>query len=251
MKIVKDINYGEKERNSLDMYLPDTSSAPVVIYFHGGGLESGSKTEEYMVAIAKVMAERGIAAVCPEYSIYPDTKYPEYIEDCAKAVNWVFEKIKEYITPEKIFIAGQSAGAYITQNLCFNPEYLGKYGITNDDIAGYYHDAGQPTTHYNILKERGLDTGMVVIDDAAPMYYINGKSQYPPMLFVVSDNDIPNRYEQTMLLMAVLRNYGYDMSKINLIVKENSTHCSYNLVPDKNGNPSMTEPIYEFIKSNL
>ena len=247
MKIVKDINYGEKERNSLDIYIPDTSSAPVVIYFHGGGLESGSKTEEYMVAIAKVMAERGIATVCPEYSIYPDTKYPEYIEDCAKAVNWVFEKIKEYITPEKIFIAGQSAGAYITQNLCFNPEYLGKYGITNDDISGYYHDAGQPTTHYNVLNERGLDSGMVIVDDAAPMYYIDGKGKYPPMLFVVSDDDIPNRYEQTMLLMAVLRNYGYDMSKINLIVKENSTHCAYNLVMDENGNPSMTEPIYEFI----
>ncbi len=251
MKIVKDINYGEKERNSLDMYLPDTSSAPVVIYFHGGGLESGSKTEEYMVAIAKVMVERGIAMVCPEYSIYPDTKYPEYIEDCAKAINWVLKKIKEYITPEKIFIAGQSAGAYITQNLCFNPKYLGKYGITNDDIAGYYHDAGQPTTHYNVLNERGLDSGMVIVDDAAPMYYIDGKGKYPPMLFVVSDDDIPNRYEQTMLLMAVLRNYGYDMSKINLIVKENSTHCSYNLVMDENGNPSMTEQIYDFIISNL
>lgn len=247
MRIIENISYGEYERNLLDIYLPDSESASVMVYFHGGGIESGSKEEEYMVRIAKVFAQRGIAMVCPTYRLYPNAKYPEFIEDCAKAVAWVFENIKDYIAPEKIFVAGQSAGAYITQNLCFNGAYLGKYGITNDDIAGYYFDAGQPTTHFNILNERGLDPKQVVVDDAAPMYYIDGNAKYPPMLLVVSDNDMPNRYEQTMLLLAVLRNFGYDMNKIELIIKENSTHCAYNLVMDENGNPSMTEPIYEFI----
>ncbi len=245
MKVFDNVSYGGNERNVLDLYIPEKDTATVFIYIHGGGFEEGSQKDKDVVNMATALAKKGIAVVCPTYRLYPDAKYPEFIEDGACAVKWVFENMDKYITAEKIFVGGQSAGAYITQNLCFNDKYLRKHGITNEMIAGYFHDAGQPTTHFNVLNERGIDSGRVIIDDAAPLYYIDGKGYYPPMEFVVAANDIPNRYEQTKLLMSTLKNFGHE--DIKLHVMENCTHVSYNDIMDKNGNPCLTETVYNFL----
>jgi hypothetical protein len=58
----------------------------------------------------------------------------------------------------------------------------------------------------NVLRERGIDSHRVIIDDSAPLYHIEPNKNYPPMLITVSDNDIPNRYEQVMLLILVSLN---------------------------------------------
>ena len=46
------------------------------------------------------------------------------------------------------------------------------------------------------------------------------------MLFVVSDNDMENRYEQTQLVISTLKHFRYDMSKVQLKVMH-GTHCHY------------------------
>ena len=59
-------------------------------------------------------------------------------------------------------------------------------------------DAGQPTAHFNVLKYADVDPRRIIVDETAPLYYVGLESEYPPMRFVVSDNDMTNRYEQTM-----------------------------------------------------
>ena len=110
--------------------------------------------------------------------------------------------------------------------LCFNEEYLKNVVLSNSDIAGYYHDAGQPTTHFNVLRERGIDSRRVIIDEAAPIYHIGNATNYPPMEFIVSDNDMKNRYEQTQLIISTLRHFDYDDSKIYYRLMH-GTHCHY------------------------
>lgn len=250
MKVIEDIKYGEYERNLLDIYVADKDSSPIFIYLHGGGIESGTQKDDYVAGISKTLAKMGITTVAVTYRLYPDAVFPQFVEDGAAAVNWVINNINKYIKAEGIFIGGISAGAYITQMLCFNKEYLAKHNISNEDISGYFFDAGQPTTHFNVLRERGFDTNQVIVDAAAPMFYINGKEKYPPMEFVVADNDMLNRYEQTMLLIAIFKNYGYDMNKIKLLVQENCEHCSYDFKMDENGDYIFANEIYDFIKSN-
>ena len=50
MTIIRDILYSSTDPASqvLDLYLPDAPSADLLIYFHGGGLESGSKECEFL-----------------------------------------------------------------------------------------------------------------------------------------------------------------------------------------------------------
>lgn len=97
--------------------------------------------------------------------------------------------------------------------LCFDNKYLFPYKIPEDVIKGYIHDTGQPTTHFNVLRERGIDSKRIIIDEAAPLFHIGTATDYPPMLFIFSDNDMPNRYEQTQRILSALKHFDYDEKK--------------------------------------
>ena len=109
--------------------------------------------------------------------------------------------------------------------LCFDKKWLAPYKISPDSITGYIHDAGQPTAHFNVLRERGIDSRRVIIDETAPLYYIGTAEKLSPMLFIVSDNDMQNRYEQTMLTLSTLKHFGHkEKTALKLM---NGKHCAY------------------------
>lgn len=135
------------------------------------------------------------------------------------------KNIGTYGTPEGIYLGGSSAGGYISQMLCFDESFLGKHGLSPMDFAGFIHDAGQPTCHYNVLRERGIDSRRVIIDSSAPLYHVGSSGKYPPMLVIVSDRDMQNRYEQTMLLISTLNHFGHsDNVRLQVV---SGTHCAY------------------------
>ena len=210
MKIVKDINYfsDDNPAHTLDFYLPENKEFKVFIYFHGGGLESGNK--DSAERFAEDFNKNKIAVISCNYRMYPLAVYPDFIRDAAAAVGWVFQNIGNYGTATDIYIGGASAGAYLSMMLCFDKKYLAPYGIKPTDIAGFIHDGGQPTKHFNILRENGIDPRRVIIDETAPLYHIGTEQEYPPMLFVLAENDMENRYEQTMLMLATLKHFGFE-----------------------------------------
>ena len=118
--------------------------------------------------------------------------------------------------------------------LCFDKRWLAPYKLPADAVTAYFHDAGQPTTHFNVLRERGIDSRRVIVDEAAPLYHIGESEAYPTMHFIVSDNDMANRYEQTMLVLGTLKHLGYDMSKVSHQVMHGK-HCQYVRELDENG----------------
>lgn len=243
MKVIEEISYGNHPEQVLDVYLPDCEEFPVFVFLHGGGLE---KVTRKKFQFYSDLAQKGIGVVSGEYRKYPDAKYPDFINDGAAVVAWAKENMGKYGKVTSFYVGGSSAGAYITQMLCFNEEYLKNVGMSNADIDGYYHDAGQPTVHFKVLRERGIDKRAVVIDESAPLYYVR-ETSYPPMEFVVSDNDIKSRYEQTMLLISTLEHFGHDMDKITVDVRKNSRHTEYLKLTDENGKYIYADMIYDFI----
>lgn len=230
---------------ALDLYLPDDVVKAVFIYFHGGGLEAGDKKDA--AVFADYLAERGIALISANYRMYPAAKYPEFIEDTALAVKWAFDHMPEYTPCRKFFVGGSSAGGYLSMMLCCDGQYLEKHGIDPMMISGYIHDAGQPTCHFNVLRERGIDSRRVIIDDSCPLYHIGTQPDYPPMLFLVSDQDMENRYEQTMLTLSTLKHFGHK-NKIHLKVLHGG-HCHYVGKKPDGGGLSLGEMAAEFIES--
>lgn len=246
MRKYSNISYGEFKENLFDLYLPEKESFDLFIYFHGGGLEWGSKDND--VIIFEYLAENGIAAASIDYRMFPTAKYPDFIEDCAAAVAYLKKFISDYGKCNRIFIGGSSAGGYLSMMLCFDNRWLAKHGLYPTDFNGYIHDAGQPTNHFNILKKSGIDSRRVIIDETAPLFHIGEEENYPPMLFIASDNDMTNRYEQTMLTISTLKHFGHSEDKVKLIVK-NGTHCHYVGQKDENGNSILGGMVAEFINS--
>lgn len=247
MKTFKDICYGNPtiDAHKLDLYLPDAEEFPVFVYFHGGGLVNGSRKSQ--TKVFEKLAEKGIAVASVEYRMYPAAKYPDFILDSARSVAWVKENINKYGSCEKIYVGGSSAGGYISMMLCFDPMWYAAYGVRPAQIAGYIHDAGQPTCHFNVLKERGIDSRRVIIDNSAPLYHIGNGTKYPPMLFIVSDNDMENRYEQTMLVMGSLKHFRQDGNATLKIM--NGTHCAYVDRFNEDGSSVFADIISDYISS--
>ena len=210
---------------SLDIFVPENTndSTPVFIYFHGGGLESGSKEE----IPYKCFIENNVCVVSINYRMYPYCRYPDYIWDCALGVKWVTEHIEQYANVSGVFIGGTSAGAYIAMMLCFDRKYLTVCGVDFSKIAGFVFNAGQPTTHFNILRERGMNPLKCVVDEAAPLYHIDEYNNQPPMLIFCADNDMVNRYELIQLLIGTLKCMNYPAENIYFELVRGHCHCDY------------------------
>ena len=243
MKDVLDIEY--KTGLYIDLFLPETESFDIFVYFHGGGLCAGDRKGKEVGLLAKTLADKGIATASVEYRMYPNAKFPDFIEDCADAVAWIKNNINDYCDCKRVFVGGSSAGGYISMMLCFDSRYLYRRGLTPLDIDGYVHDAGQPTSHFNVLKELGKDSRRLIVDETAPMYFVGTANEYAPMLFIVADNDMFGRYEQTMLMISGMKHFGHE-DKISLKVM-NGKHCSYNFTVDENGENDLAKIVAEFI----
>ena len=155
--------------------------------------------------------------------------------------------MSSYVTVTNLYVGGCSAGGYISQMLCFDKKYLAPYGIDPDQLGGFVHDAGQPTTHFNVLRERGLDQRRTLIDEAAPIYHITQDRNYAPMQIYVAEHDMLNRLEQTQLMIATLKSFGYDDSKLDYRFMKDYTHCSYICIQKEDGSWPYADMITTFI----
>lgn len=242
---IKDICYDEENRLLLDLYLPETEGpCPVFVFFHGGGFED-YRQKDMGEPVSRYLASQGILCVNPAYRHYPKAKFPDFIEDGAKAVAWVKAHIREYGESGKLFVGGHSAGAHLAMLLCFDGHYLSAHGIdSKGEIDGYILLSGQPTTHMNVLKEDGTDSRTVMIDQRAPLYHLRDGSG-PPLLITCTDDDIRNRLEQTELLVGTLKHFDYQ-AEVDYQVIRGRSHNGC-LFPDEK-HPECPSPGMELIR---
>ena len=83
------------------------------------------------------------------------------------------------------------------------------------------------------------------MDEAAPLYHIGNRNDYPYMLFIVSDNDMPNRYEQTLLTVSTLKHFGFE-KKVKLKVMHGK-HCQHDFALDENSESIFGKIIFDFV----
>lgn len=246
MRVFRDIVYGSDDvaAQKLNLYLPESAEFDLLIYVHGGGLRSGTKEE--VETSVPTLVDQNIAVVSVEYRKYPQYEYPSFLSDAVLAAKWARDHIGEYGKCKKMFLGGSSAGGYIAMMLCFDRKYLSECGLSPMDFDGFIFDAGQTTNHFTVLQNTyRVDPRRVIVDETSALYHVGVDDEYPPMLFIVSDHDMQNRYEQTMLMISTLKHFGHAEPKVQLKVMRDSTHCMY--VKDKSRNPEYCEAICRFI----
>jgi len=142
-KVQRDIAYGEGPRNLLDIYMPAAKpeKAPVIVFFYGGNWNSGSRAD-YLFA-GEAFASQGFVTVIADYRLYPEVKFPDFLYDSAQAFAWARKNIASYGgDPQRMYLAGHSAGAYNAAMLAYNPDYLKGVGVELSAVKGFIGLAG-------------------------------------------------------------------------------------------------------------
>lgn len=215
MRIIPDIQYNALENSYLDLYLPDGECKDLLIWFHGGGLVNLSRAS---IKFAEDLTKAGVGIASVEYRMYTHgAKYPDFLVDCAEAVKFLQDHIRAYANPRRIFISGQSAGAYLTLMLAFDRTYLDNAGVDRSAIAGFISDSAQATTHFAVLRERGINPRLERIDDAAPLYHVSEETQLNSLLLIYYSQDVVCRPEENRLLYQSLRKL---CPQLNVQIKE-------------------------------
>ena len=146
-------NFGDERELTLDLYEPagdDAGARPVIIWAHGGGFTGGAKDDAFLVSLATRFAQRGYVTASISYRIRPPGTpgSPTFLDlivgslagslpdamhdaqhDMQAAVRWFRANAGGLrIDPERIVVAGFSAGANMALESAFNPEDPGDSG---------------------------------------------------------------------------------------------------------------------------
>ncbi len=133
--VFKDIQYGDIERERLDIFLPDrTGPFPAVIHITGGGFIYGDKSMKKMEGTFDTILSHGYAIVSVNYSLSDREKYPVQIWQVKRAIRFVREHAAEYgIDPGHLFLYGNSAGGYLVLMASFtdsrDPFFNGDFSL--------------------------------------------------------------------------------------------------------------------------
>ncbi|MBS0296564.1 MAG: alpha/beta hydrolase [Proteobacteria bacterium] len=126
----RDIAYGPEPRQRLDIYRPRRVDrpAPLLVFFYGGGWDSGSK--DLYRWVGRAFAARGFVVAVPDYRLVPHVHFPTFIQDGAAAIAKTQAVATQHgADPDRVFLAGHSAGAYIAMMLALDAAFLQAAGV--------------------------------------------------------------------------------------------------------------------------
>lgn len=125
-RLARGIPYGDDPRQRLDVYGPPDAprhSLPVVVFFYGGGWDSGTRADYGWAAQA--LAARGFLVALPDYRLVPQVHFPAFIEDAAEATARAAAIAGDYGgDPGHLAVAGHSAGAHLAMMIALDRRYM-------------------------------------------------------------------------------------------------------------------------------
>jgi acetyl esterase/lipase len=181
--------YGDDPRQGVDVYAPaDIKAAPMVVFFYGGSWQEGERVDYRFVGSA--LAGRGFVTAIPDYRLYPQVLYPDFLKDSARAVRWARDNAARFGgDPERLVVMGHSAGAHIAAMLTLDREWLAAEGMeAHRDLSGMVGLAGPyeflPLVDDTLKIIFGPEAGRAV---SQPINHVDGHA--PPLLLLTGGQD--------------------------------------------------------------
>ncbi len=200
-----DIYYPANTDTDPDSTEPDNADPfTTIIWLHAGGLKVGNKY------IPGELMNQGFAIVAPSYRLSPDATAPAYIEDAAAATAWTFANIERLGgSPDRIILAGASAGGYLAAMVALDPTYLAAHDLHPNQLAGLASIGGQMINHVAVREEQGIPRTQATADNLAPIHHI--RPDAPPTLLVTGDRDLEllGRYEENAFFWRMTQVVGH------------------------------------------
>ena len=209
VRVEHNLFYAPGSRGQVDVYLPrrPNPGAPLVVFFYGGSWQSGDKSLYRFVGVA--LASRGIVTVIPNYRVFPEVRYPTFLEDNARAVDYARGRAPDWgADPRRLYLVGHSAGAYNVAMLALDRRWLGQAGMDpRRDIKGVVGLAGP----YDFLPLRDpklmtIFNGPEGLADTQPIVHVEGSA--PPMALLAGEDDKVVEPSNTIRLGSAIRAHG-------------------------------------------
>ncbi len=274
---------------SADVYRSDRqeTNAPVIAWFHGGGLISGSRAQTIERLLSDCL-EAGYLFASFDYRLAPETKLPEIIEDVSDAVSWIRAEAHSSLSGDdaRVAVAGASAGGYLALMsglFEWKPRAIVSfYGY--GDVAGQW--CSRPDPYYSRRPEvtesqaRATvgETPLSAGEDSRDAFYIycrqsgawsseimgrdpreepeffkpycplrNITSAYPPTILLHGDADTDVPYEQSVLMADELAHAGV---RHELVTIPNGPH-QFDKHPENPVVDTAFERVMAFLETHL
>lgn len=179
----KNISFADHERGAMDIYVPLEKGVmrPIILWLYGGSWSSGEK-QGYRF-IAEWLTRLGYVVAIPDYRLYPDVRYPDFLVDNAKALSWLSraDNVKPYQANSScIIVMGHSAGAYNAAMLSYDMRWRDQVQVNGHHIKAFVGLAGP----YDFYPFDG-ETTRNVFGHSAPAELTQ------PVHHVGRDDDVP------------------------------------------------------------
>jgi acetyl esterase/lipase len=129
-RLARDVPFGTHARQKLDLYAPASGGEgrPLLVFFYGGGWSHGAKGHYGWAA--RALAAQGFVVAVPDYRLVPEVRFPTFVEDGAAAVAMARQIAALHgADPDRVALAGHSAGAYKVAMLGLDARWLARAGV--------------------------------------------------------------------------------------------------------------------------
>lgn len=113
-----DVTYAETPDSQLDVFYPTGTTKPLgtIIWTHGGAWVSGNKSND--TPYFQILASHGYTVIGLNYGYGPEHTYPYAVYQLNDALKFIVANAPKYhVDPNKLILAGDSAGAQLTAQL--------------------------------------------------------------------------------------------------------------------------------------
>lgn len=188
--LLEQAQFGKDKAQKLEVFgasAPAESSLPVFVFIHGGSWKSGDPSDYSFVA--RALAPEGFIVVNAGYRLHPEAIYPAMLEDTAGAIAWTHRNIARLGgDPNRIILAGHSAGAYNVAMTALDERWLAAEGVDADVIAGVVGLAG-PYDFHPFTSESTRDSFGHVEEPTTTQPVSFAEFGGPPMLLLHGEAD--------------------------------------------------------------
>jgi len=124
------------ERHVLDVHAPaGAKNLPVVFWIHGGGWQTGDKTQ--VARKPQAFMDAGFVFVSINHRLLPTVEMGDIIRDVASAMKWTHDNIAKHGgDPTRVLVMGHSSGGQLAAITCTDDRYLKAEGLSLSIIKG-------------------------------------------------------------------------------------------------------------------
>lgn len=204
-----DGRFGPLPAHKIEVIVPESPAErprPVVVFFHGGGWNSGAPGDYRF--IGRQLAREGYVVMLPGYRLNAEGRYPAMLEDGALALAWVKENAARFGgDPAQVILIGHSAGAYNAVMLALERQWLGRVGVEDGFVRGVIGLSG-PYDFYPFTSDSARAAFGAVQDHSITQPVTFARGDAPPMMLLTGDKDETVKPRNSMALAKALSDAG-------------------------------------------